>query len=130
MDVLSWLSDFAMSSGFAGVLAVVAAIVAYASATKNAAKERWWKRAEFASNMTLSSDPYIRLAGLDMLGSMSTTDAGERTFIRVALKWFLARQTENDIDDDADATPAVAPRPGPATRVGMRIDGILRRPGR
>ena len=120
-----------MSSGFAGVLAVVAAALAYVAAVRNAARQRWWTRAEYALNMTLSSDQYVRLAALDILGSMETRDIAERTFIRVALKWFLDRAlSEANLQDDAADTPAVPPvRPGLATRVGMRIDDIFTRGG-
>ena len=79
--------------------------------------------------MTLSSDRYIRLAGLDLLSSMSTRDAGERTFIRVALKWFLDLASQ-DAPDDTESANLAAAVPGRATRIGMRIDGffaVLRR---
>jgi hypothetical protein len=83
-----WFPDFAQSPGFAGVLAVVAAIVAYAAATKNAKKERWWKRAEYALNMLLSDEAKVRTGGLAILGAMDG-DKEENLFIRRALGPFL-----------------------------------------
>lgn len=64
---MNWFLVFAQTPGFAGVLAVVAAIVAYAAAARNSKKERWWKRAEYAMNLTLSADESVQLAGLEML---------------------------------------------------------------
>jgi hypothetical protein len=126
----AWFSDFVMSSGFAGVLAVVAAVVAYRAATRNAAKERWWRRAEYALNMTTSSDKYIRLAGLEVLSSMQTRDAEERAFFRVIIKWFTDEAANRPPDaHDSHPEPRPAP-PGPATRAGMRIDGFFRTPRR
>ena len=121
-----WLSDFAKSAGFAGLLVVVAAVVAYVASTRIASKDRWWKRAEYALNMTLSSDRYERLAGLDLLSSMETRDPGERTFIRIALKWFLDRPTQDERGEH-ETTASAKLKPGPASRAGAQIDGLFRR---
>lgn len=96
-----WFWTFAQTPGFAGVLAVLAAVVAYTASTRNAKKERWWKRAEYALNLTLSGDESVQLAGLEMLDSLKSRNKREQAFIRAATNWFLDPDGDGDHADDA-----------------------------
>jgi uncharacterized membrane protein len=125
-----WFPDFAQSPGFAGLLALVAAIVAYIASTRNASRDRWWKRAEYALDLTLSSDESTQLAGLEMLDSLESKDAREQAFIYAATQWFLRAQVpaEPSSSDEPDA-PARPPA-HPAARGWRAVRGILSRVGR
>ena len=86
---LFWFPDFAQSPGFAGCLAVVAAVIAYIATTKNARKEQWWKRAEYALNLTLAEEETTQITGLEMLDALESKTKPERAFIEAATQWFL-----------------------------------------
>ena len=102
---------FAQTPGFAGVLAVLAAVIAYAASVRNAKKDRWWNRAEYALNLTLSSDESVQLAGLEMLDSLKSRDPREQEFISAATHWFL------------DTTRHVAARPNGDSSSGNPTKG-------
>ncbi|TPW77579.1 hypothetical protein [Schumannella soli] len=77
----SWLLPWLTSPGFGGFAAVVAATIAFAAARHQAAsqrqaerKEQWWKRAEWALNLTLSDESAIREVGYETLRSLSTSE--------------------------------------------------------
>ena len=59
-----WISDFAKSPGLAGVLAVVAALIAFVGLRTQLAHQRraetnraWWERFQWASSRALPADP-------------------------------------------------------------------------
>lgn len=60
----AWLADFAKSSGLAGVLAVIAALIAFLGLNLQLAHQRraetnraWWERFQWASSRALPADP-------------------------------------------------------------------------
>lgn len=117
---VNWFLLFAQSPGFAGVLAVVAAVIAFAASARNAKRERWWKRAEYAMNLTLSADESVQLAGLEMLDSLKSRDPREQEFISAATHWFLnaaARGAEPLRELHGAASPKRRPLPSFLTRV-------------
>jgi hypothetical protein len=72
---------WAQTPGFGGVAAVFAATIAFAASRYQARvqrsaqrKEQWWKRAEWALNLTLSDDPAFRELGLEMLEALSESE--------------------------------------------------------
>ncbi|GAB3399279.1 hypothetical protein GCM10027515_05420 [Schumannella luteola] len=77
----SWFFPWVTSPGFGGFAAVIAAAIAFAAARHQSAsqrqaerKEQWWKRAEWALNLTLSGESAIREVGYETLGSLSTSE--------------------------------------------------------
>jgi hypothetical protein len=102
-----WFPDFAQSPGFAGCLAVVAAVIAYIATTRNARKEQWWKRAEYALNLTLSADDTTQITGLEMLDALKSNNELEQRFIEAATHWFLepAQEANGELDDEAQLPP-------------------------
>lgn len=116
----SWFYTFAQTPGFAGLLAVVAAVIAYSGTVRNARKERWWKRAEYAMNLTLSNDESLQVAGLEMLDSLASKDAREQAFISAATRWPLGLNGSGNDDQD----PLVdLPPEFPAALPGSASDG-------
>lgn len=103
---LYWFPDFAQSPGFAGCLAVVAAVIAYTATTKNARKEQWWKRAEYALNLTLAEEETTQITGLEMLDALESKTKPERAFIEAATQWFLDKGPTGVTAGPADAVPA------------------------
>lgn len=103
---LFWFPDFAQSPGFAGCLAVVAAVIAYIATTKNARKEQWWKRAEYALNLTLAEEETTQITGLEMLDALESKTQPERAFIEAATQWFLNKGPTGVSAGPADEAPA------------------------
>lgn len=124
-----WFPDFAQSPGFAGLLAVVAAVVAYVASTRNARKERWWKRAEYALDLTLSKDESEQQTGLEMLDALASRNPEEQAFIAAAIHWFLQSRVAPEPEQASE--PATPPETTPPRRgVRAAIRGIFRRTGR
>lgn len=94
-DVLHWLSGWAQSPGFGGLAAVVAAVIAYKAAGRAARtsdrnavadrtqrdhaerKSQWWKRAEWALDLTLSQDSETRTVGFKVLEALAESEWAE-----------------------------------------------------
>ncbi|TFD12873.1 hypothetical protein E3T35_06180 [Cryobacterium sp. TMT1-2-2] len=135
---LFWFPDFAQSPGFAGCLAVVAAVIAYIATTKNSRKEQWWKRAEYALNLTLAEEETTQITGLEMLDALESKTEPERAFIKAATQWFLDKgltEVSAGPADEASASevPSAddddAPIPtGSRARIFSAIRGIFRIP--
>jgi len=127
-----WFPDFAQSPGFAGCLAVVAAGVAYKATTKNARKEQWWKRAEYALNLTLTDEETTQITGLEMLDALNSKGKRERAFIEAATHWFLAKEpTGAFVGAPGEEPPADYDEPvatGVRARIRGAVRGIFRRP--
>ena len=77
----TWFFEWARSPGFGGVAALIAATIAYSAARRQASlnrlaqrKEQWWKRAEWALNLSLSDDSDERTVGFRVLESLSTSE--------------------------------------------------------
>lgn len=77
----TWFFAWAQSPGFGGVAALIAASIAYAAARRQTTinrlsqrKEQWWKRAEWALNLSLSDDSDERTVGFRVLESLSTSE--------------------------------------------------------
>jgi hypothetical protein len=135
---LFWFPDFAQSPGFAGCLAVVAAVIAYTATTKNARKEQWWKRAEYALNLTLAAEETTQITGLEMLDALGSKTKPERAFIEAATQWFLDPGLARVFTGPADEAPVSeapatdvdeAPIPtGNRARIFSAIRGIFKLP--
>ena len=132
---------FVTSPGFAGLLAVIAAVIAYVAATGNARRDRWWKRAEYALDRTLSTDEAEQLVGLAMLRTLRSRNHREQDFIKAATDVFLDPNADGDDSDDdplagdhsrpvprSEAGPRLRPRATPKGRRGPlgRLHGFLR----
>ena len=126
---LFWFPDFAQSSGFAGVLAVIAAAIAYFAATRNADRGRWWSRAEYALDLTLGKDEATRLVGIEMLRSLRSSDQREQDFIKAAADLILDPNADGDSTDDL--IPEYEPAPARSTENSLapaaRFTGWVRR---
>ena len=122
-EVTPSVYGFLTSSGFAGLLAVIAAAIAYVAATGNARRDRWWKRAEYALDRTLSSDEAEQLVGLAMLRTLRSRNGREQDFIKAATDVFLDPNADGDDSDDdplrSDAGPT-RPSAGPSARIRER----------
>lgn len=146
-----WFPDFAQSPGFAGVLAVIAAWIAYSAARKNARESQRWNRAETALTMTLSADSSVRKAGLQLLNVSlgHTKDSAEREYIAAALEWFVrdlkpkhdsaeggsesvhVTGSESESGSAADASPHEETSPRTSrSRLAYAIDRFFKRSGR
>jgi hypothetical protein len=129
---LYWFPDFAQSPGFAGCLAVVAAGVAYIATTQNARKDQWWKRAEYALNLTLTDEETTQITGLEMLDALKSKGKRERAFIEAATHWFLAKELPKEsVDGPGEEQPADHDEPvatGVRARIRGAVRGIFRRP--
>lgn len=97
--------SFFNSAGFAGFLAVAAAVIAFYASTRNSRKERWWRRAEYALDRTLSSNEAEQLVGLAMLTTLKSRDKHEQDFIQAAADLFLDPAADGDDVDDELPTP-------------------------
>ncbi|WP_206445770.1 hypothetical protein [Agrococcus sp. KRD186] len=110
VDDAAFRRDFFTSSGFAGLAAVVAAIVAYAAtrqsvrsssaharadrelAERRDRKAQWWARAEWALNQITTGDAgaaVIGLGVLDALGASEWANEHEVEIVAVALDYAL-----------------------------------------
>jgi hypothetical protein len=76
-----WLLGWIETTGFAGAAAVLAAVIAFSAAWHQAnvqrqaqRKEQWWKRAEWALNLTLSDDTETRTVGFQTLTALSESE--------------------------------------------------------
>lgn len=101
LDEGFWRS-FITSAGFGGVMAVIAAVIAYAAARHSAKsaraqaeedrkqrklsdrKEQWWARAEWALNQVVSGDSEIGYRMLNALGESEWADEHEADVIAAA----------------------------------------------
>ena len=90
--VLGWLSQWVRSPGFGGLAAVAAATIAYRAASRAAAgarlnatedrrqrdsaerKSQWWKRAEWALDLTLEEDTRTRQIGYEVLDALARSE--------------------------------------------------------
>jgi hypothetical protein len=96
---LDWLREWLLSPGFGGAAAVLAAVIAFLAARRQAEvnrvagrKEQWWKRAEWALNLTLSDKSENRIVGLDTLDALSRSEWAaehEGDVIAAATEWAL-----------------------------------------
>ena len=108
---LDWLREWLLSPGFGGAAAVLAAVIAFFAARRQAEvnriagrKEQWWKRAEWALNLTLSDKSENRIVGLDTLDALSRSEwvaEHEGDVIAAATEWALGEPDP----DDGQGTP-------------------------
>jgi hypothetical protein len=80
-SVGEWFIAWVQTPGFGGAAAVLAAVVAFGAAWHQAGvqrhaqrKEQWWKRAEWALNLTLSNDSATRSVGFHTLEALSESE--------------------------------------------------------
>ena len=110
---VDWLREWLLSPGFGGAAAVGAAVIAFVAARRQAEvnrvasrKEQWWKRAEWALNLTLSDKSENRIVGLDTLDALSRSEWAaehEGDVIAAATEWALG---EPDPHDGQPTAPA------------------------
>jgi len=103
---LDWLREWLLSPGFGGAAAVGAAVIAFVAARRQAEvnrvasrKEQWWKRAEWALNLTLSDKSENRIVGLDTLDALSRSEWAaehEGDVIAAATEWALGEPEPHD----------------------------------
>jgi hypothetical protein len=110
----SWLIPWVQTPGFGGIAAVVAAVIAFSAARHQAEtqrqaqrKEQWWKRAEWALNLTISEKSQDRTVGFQMLESLSTSEYAaehEGDVLAAATAWSLenAEQYLDSFDETGD----------------------------
>lgn len=124
--VVGWLSDWLRSPGFGGLAAVVAATIAYRAASRAAAvsrasatadrqqrdrserKSQWWKRAEWALDLTLDDDTRARQVGYEVLDALARSewaDEHENDVIAAATTHSLGSDVETRLLDSGDALP-------------------------
>lgn len=77
----SWFVPWAQTPGFGGAAAVIAATIAFGASRYQARvqwaaqrKEQWWKRAEWALNLTLSDDSVASEIGISVLGALALSE--------------------------------------------------------
>ena len=109
-STLDWLRDWLLSPGFGGAAAVLAAVIAFLAARRQAEvnrvagrKEQWWKRAEWALNLTLSDKSENRIVGLDTLDALSRSEWAaehEGDVIAAATEWALGEPEPDDGQSD------------------------------
>lgn len=118
LDEGFWRS-FITSAGFGGVMAVIAAAIAYAAARHSAKsaraqaeedrkqrklsdrKEQWWARAEWALNQVVRGDSEIGYRLLNALGESEWADEHEADVIAAATEDAL---TAVEVLEDAEVT--------------------------
>jgi hypothetical protein len=103
---LDWLREWLLSPGFGGAAAVLAAAIAFVAARRQAEvnriagrKEQWWKRAEWALDLTLSDKSENRIVGLDTLDALSRSEWAaehEGDVIAAATEWALGAPEPGD----------------------------------
>jgi hypothetical protein len=96
---LGGVGQWLLSPGFGGAAAVLAAVIAYRVARRQAditlraqRKEQWWKRAEWALNLTLSDKSENREVGLSTLDALSRSEWAaehEGDVVAAATEWAL-----------------------------------------
>jgi len=76
-----WFLEWARSPGFGGATAVVAAVIAFVGAWRQLVlqrqsqrKEHWWKRAEWALNLTIDPRPEVRDVGHTVLEALAASE--------------------------------------------------------
>jgi hypothetical protein len=81
IGIQQWVLEWLLSPGFAGAAAVLAAVIAYLAARRQAAvnretarRDQWWDRARWALDLTLIDDPECRIIGLATLGALATSE--------------------------------------------------------
>ena len=122
MDVGGWISDWAQSAGFGGTAAVVAAVIAFKAATRVASaarttasedraqreraerKAQWWQRAQWALDLTLSSDTETRTVGFKVLEALADSEWAEEHEADI-----IAAATERVLGDDGDTEAPTSP---------------------
>ena len=110
-STLDWLREWLLSPGFGGAAAVLAAVIAFLAARRQAEvnriagrKEQWWKRAEWALNLTLSDKSENRIVGLDTLDALSRSEWAaehEGDVIAAATEWALGEPVDDDGHSEA-----------------------------
>jgi hypothetical protein len=77
----SWFLPWAQTPGFGGFAAVVAATIAFAASRYQARvqraaqrKEQWWKRTEWALNLTLSDEIAASEIGISVLEALASSE--------------------------------------------------------
>jgi hypothetical protein len=93
-------TNFFFTAGFAGLLAVVAAVIAFWASTRNSVKERWWKRAEYALNLVINGNQAQQLVGIKMLDTLKTRNTAEADFLKTASDLILDPDADGHTDDE------------------------------
>ncbi|WP_157943939.1 hypothetical protein [Blastococcus atacamensis] len=117
-DVVGWLGAWVQSPGFGGVAAVIAAIIAFKAATRAATaarttaaqdrlqreraerKAQWWLRAQWALDLTLSSDSETRTVGFRVLEALADSEWAEEHEGDI-----IAAATERALIEGSDTGP-------------------------
>ncbi|MDN5795524.1 MAG: hypothetical protein L0H79_07195 [Intrasporangium sp.] len=94
MDVLGWLNEWTQTPGFAGIAAVIAAVIAYRGVRRTnrndadlAAANQWWDQARWASER-LSGDSKSAAIGLAAFDQLLEVAPGTKAagFVRAAMR--------------------------------------------
>lgn len=103
MTVIDSLLYWVQTPGFAGVAAVIAAVIAFIAASRQSRitreahrKEQWWARAQWALDLTLSDRAENREIGLRTLLALAQSEwaaENEGDIIAAATAWSLESPT-------------------------------------
>ncbi|WP_347352811.1 hypothetical protein [Intrasporangium sp.] len=94
MNVLGWLNEWTQTPGFAGIAAVIAAVIAYRGVRRTnrndadlAAANQWWDQARWASER-LSGDSRSAAIGLAAFDQLLEVAPGSKAagFVRAAMR--------------------------------------------
>jgi hypothetical protein len=114
MSVLGWLNEWTQTAGFAGIAAVIAAVIAYLGVRRTnrndaevAAANQWWDQARWASERLGLDDQSVAI-GLAAFDELLEAAPGSKAagFVRAAMRAVIERGRQAD-------EPAAAPEPAP-----------------
>lgn len=104
--------EFLTSAGFGGLMAVVAATIAYVAARQAAKAQgsadrtaQWWARARWSLDLTLNEDPSLRKVGYEMLDAL-----GKAEWAKVHEAEFIAAATKRALEDEQPDSTIGAPQ--------------------
>ncbi|MDN3311645.1 hypothetical protein QWJ90_11955 [Microbacterium oryzae] len=132
-DIWPWLSDWIATPGFAGVAAIVAALVAFAGVRRQTRLNAWWQRAEWALSLLTREerddvDLEVALAALRVLRQSRLAKKEEQKFVRSIVDVVVLDPAGDGTEaSDEDVTVTAQTREAAPTRSVLSGSILVRR---